>query len=99
MILDRTASLERLSGDTPTEAWADVDFRTEYRINIQPATAEAVIMSEGEFSKTFVGFVEANMPARTGDRIRVGAYSYTVRGIEDFRFGIIPHKRLTLLEE
>ena len=99
MILDRTIVLERKNGDTPTETWEPVGQNETHRANLQPASAEATLFAGGVFGKTFVAFVSATLDVRDGDRIRTGAYSYTVRGIEDFTYGPIPHKRLTLLKE
>jgi len=97
MFLDKTASVERKTGDTPTQTWAATG--NSYKCNIQPASAEATVMSGGEFAKTFVGFLPSGAAVQKGDRLRVGAQSYTIRGIEDFDWGLIPHLRITLIGE
>lgn len=96
MFLDKEITIERKTGN-PKQSWSLLSGT--YRANIQPATAEATIFANGEFAKTFTAFVLAKVDVRDGDRITADGSRYTVRGIEDFSFGLIPHKRLTLMKE
>lgn len=96
MILDKRVIVERKTKDTPFQSW--VIIYEDKRANIQPAGAEATVIAQGEFARTFIAFIGREVDVKVGDRIRVGEKSYTVRGIEEFN-SIIPHKRLTLLEE
>ena len=99
MLLDTSIQLEFKSGDTPTMGWKTEIPNPTYRANIQPAGAEASIIADGEFGKTYIAFVETSNPVQVGWRVRNGARSFVVRGVEDFNSSILPHLRLTMVKE
>lgn len=98
MILDRTVNIARLTPDeSDTDKEAYVDVLSGVRMNIQPASAELLALSEGQIGRTFRGFTTIS-GIYISDRITVSGNNvqYIVKGVEDWYFGPIPHLELLL---
>lgn len=100
MFLDKVCSVARLqplAGDANKENYQAVAGLEAVRLNLQPASPEFTAIAEGVFGKTFVGFTTTS-GVSDGDRLTIsGGKTYTVRGVEDWDFGVLPHYRLTLM--
>lgn len=100
MILDRVVSVARLTPDNDNadkEGYVAVVGLESVRMNIQPADAETVAISEGQIGRTFRGFTSVS-GIMLGDRVTVSGSNttYLVRGIEDWYFAPLPHLELIL---
>lgn len=103
MLLDKIASVSRLNPDTADadkESYQAVGNYNAIKINVQPATAELTAISEGKYGQTYRAFVAVS-GILIGDRITIsgtGGKVFTVKGIDDWMQGLIPHMELVLFE-
>lgn len=102
MYLDRVCLVERLqpiAGSTDKERYQVVGNYGAVRINVQPATAEVVAISNGVYGQTFTGFVSVS-GFKIGDRVTIsgGGSQYIVKGIQDQFYGPLPHLELVLFK-
>lgn len=100
MILDRVVSIARLTpdnADNDKEAYVSVSGLEGVRMNIQPADAELIALTEGQVGRTYKGFT-AISGIHISDKITISGSntSYLVKGISDWYFGFIPHLELVL---
>ena len=98
MILDRKVNIARLTPDSDNsdkEAYVDVLIGVD--MNIQPAGATLLALSEGQIGDTYKGFTSIS-GIYTSDRVTVSGTGtkYIVRGVEDWFFGPMPHLELLL---
>lgn len=70
------------------------------RMNIQPASAELTVMSDGEIFKTFKAFT-TNSGIVEGMRVTVSGTTdqYTIKGRERFDYAVGIHYELVLIKE
>lgn len=70
------------------------------RMNIQPASAELTVISDGEVFKTFKAFT-TNSGVVEGMRVTVSGTNdiYTVKGRERYDYGVGQHYELVLIKE
>jgi hypothetical protein len=73
-------------------------------INIQPASAEDTILSDGTFAQTWIGFT-AFSGVRSGGLLTISGANLgdlprnmIVKGIENWDQGDLPHYEMTLIE-
>jgi hypothetical protein len=102
MYLDKIAKVERLTptvADSDKEDYQAVGNYGAIRINLQPASPEVTALSEGQFGRTFTGFVTVS-GIRLGDRITFSGSNdkFIVKGIQDQFYGPIPHLELVLFK-
>jgi len=102
MIFDKKASVQRFtsdSGDSDKEQYASVDGLGNININIQPASAELIAITEGAVGLTFEAFVSIS-GIFIGDRITVSGTGdkFIVKGVRDWFFDPIPHLELILFK-
>ncbi len=91
------ATIERKSGNTPTQSY--VSTGKSYMVSIHPARAEHLVMVGGVFGEVYDIIAPLNAEIEIGDRLRVGGESYIVRGKEDYRKSPIPHISLVVVKE
>lgn len=101
MILDKRAFVARLSpnsDDNDKEMYVEI-VPGGISINIQPANAELVAITDGAFGQTFRAFTTYS-GLQIGDQITVSGVNtkYIVKGVNDWNFGPIPHLELVLFK-
>lgn len=100
MILDRTVNVARLTPDNDNaDKEGYVTLLSGVKMNIQPASAELLALSEGQIGKTYRAFTSIS-GILLSDKITVSGTgsNYIVKGVEDWHFGAIPHLELLLFE-
>lgn len=100
MILDRTVNIARLTPDNDNaDKETYVTLLTGVKMNIQPASAELLALSEGQIGKTFRAYTSIS-GILLSDKITVSGTSstYIVKGVEDWYFLPLPHLELLLFE-
>lgn len=102
MLLDRTTSIARLtptSSDTDKEQYLTVTGLEAVKMNIQPATAELIAVSDGAYGQTYQAFATVQ-GLRIGDQVTVSGSNdkYVIKGISDWNFPPIPHFELVLFK-
>ena len=100
MILDRVVSIARLTpdnSDNDKETYVTVSGLEGVKMNIQPADAELIALTEGQVGRTYKAFT-AISGIQISDKITISgsSTSYLVKGISDWYFGPIPHLELVL---
>mgnify|MGYP001567642294 CR=1 FL=1 len=101
MILDDVISIQRLTPDSTNankESYQINAALSAVAVNLQPATAEDVAISEGVFGQTYIGFTTES-GIKEGDFVTVSGSNQQLRvkGIEDWSKDPIPHFELTLV--
>lgn len=102
MITYKTTSIARLTvtvGDSDKESYVTVEGLERVAMDIQPANAELIALTDGVMGQTFRAFTqESNI--FIGDRVTVSGTSdvFTVRGIDNWDYGPIPHLELVLFK-
>lgn len=102
MILNLKADVSRLtpdSGDSDKEQYASINGLGNIDINIQPASAELIAITEGAVGLTFEAFTSIS-GIFIGDRITVSGTGdkFIVKGVRDWFFAPIPHLELILFK-
>lgn len=100
MILDRVVSIARLTPDNANndkETYVTVSGLEGVKMNIQPANAELIALTEGQIGRTYKGFTAIN-GIQISDKVTVSGsnVSYLVKGVSDWFFGPLPHLELVL---
>ena len=95
MILDRVVSVSKLTAtgaDADKETFEAVTGAEGVKMNIQPASAELTVLSEGKLGKTF-RFFTTYSGLGIGMRVTISGTLnvYDVRGVEDWDFSPLPH--------
>lgn len=110
MLLDKTTIISKITSDgagTDKETYTTYSGFREFglrsaavRMNIQPASAELTVLSEGEIFKTFKGFT-LNSGVVEGMRVTVSGTNdvYTVKGREKYDYGSGQHYELVLIKD
>ena len=105
MILDKVVTVKTLSAtaaDADQETYGTLSGAEAVKMNIQPAGGELTVLAEGQYGKTFRFFTTYSGLA-IGMRVTVSGTSdtYSVRGVEDWGFGPLPHYSgaLVLMQE
>lgn len=99
MFFDKNATVSRLS-PTPSDINKEVYvILANIRINIQPASAELVAVSEGVYGQTFQAFTTFS-GIEVGDLITVSGTNdkFTVKGVGEWTFPPIPHLEIVLFK-
>lgn len=101
MILDKRAYVARLSpnsNDNDKEMYVDI-LPGGIKINIQPADAELLAITDGAYGRTYVGYTTYSGLA-IGDRITTSgrAEVFIVKGLKDWQMPPLPHTELVLLK-
>lgn len=101
MYFDRVVSIARLTpeSDTDKESYATVVGLEAVPMNIQPATAELIAVSDGVYGQTFQAFTQSSN-VQIGDQITISGTNnkFIVKGIQDWNFPPIPHYELVLFK-
>lgn len=98
MILDRVVNIARLTPDnSDNDKEAYVTVLNGVRMNIQPASAELIALSEGQIGRTFRAYTAVST-IKISDQITVSGTGtrYIVKGVDDWHFGNLPHLELLL---
>lgn len=100
MYLDKNASVSRLSPNASNnnkEAYATIF--NNVKINIQPASAELVAVSEGVYGQTSLGFVSVS-GIEIGDLVTISGTGdqYVVKGVNEWFYNPIPHLEIVLFK-
>jgi hypothetical protein len=103
VILDKTVSISRLTvtvNDVDKEQYQPVGNMHAVGMNIQPASAELTAVSEGVYGQTYRAFVSVS-GIRIGDRVTVSGTNdrFTVKGVQDWYNGILPHLEIVLFKD
>lgn len=98
MYLDKNASIGRLSTTVPGER-AYATIMPNVRINVQPASAELVAVSEGVFGQTSLGFLSVS-GLEIGDLVTISGTGdkYVVKGVNDWFMLPLPHLEVVLFK-
>lgn len=107
LILDRICNISHLTPDTDNtnkEQYQTDTGLTAVAINIQPASPEDTILSDGVFAQTWIGFATQS-GIRSGDLLTISGAkigyperSLVVKGVTDWDMFEIPHYELLLTE-
>lgn len=107
MFFDKLGQVSRLQNSgTDKKTYQPVASLQGFPIQVQPASAEDVALSEGVFGRTYTIFTTQS-GINTGDRLTVSGtfidnYSQnvilTVNGIEDWYHGPLPHFEIVASE-
>lgn len=107
LIFDRVCYVSHLTKDDDNIKKEDYKIDaglTSVAINIQPASAEDTILSDGTFAQAWIGFVTSS-GIRSGDLITISGSKIgypekkmAVKGIQDWDLYEIPHYELLLTD-
>lgn len=107
LILDRICNISHLTSDTDNankEQYQTDAGLTAVAINIQPASAEDTILSDGTFAQAWIGFVTQS-GLRSGDLLTISGAKLgypqrpmVIKGVTDWDMFEIPHYELLLTE-
>ena len=103
LILDRVVNVHRLTADndnTDKEQYASYSPLQNIAINVQPASSEDQILSQGEYGSTYVAFTTAS-GILEGDKLvdTILGTTWIVKGRQHWSTpGMSPHMELTLWE-
>ncbi|MBP9781694.1 hypothetical protein KBC89_03495 [Candidatus Woesebacteria bacterium] len=99
MILDKIAYVARLS---PNQADNDKEMYVEIvpggiRINVQPADAELIAITDGAYGRTYSAWTTYSGVA-IGDRITISGSNqkFIAKGVKDWQMFPLPHTELVL---
>lgn len=100
MILDLSARLSRispLSDNSNKEQYSTII--ESFPINIQPASAELLVLAEGKLGQTFQAFTTVS-GIEIGDKVTVSGINtiYTVKGVDNWNMQPLPHLELVLFK-
>jgi len=100
----RVAHLAKLEIDNDKEEFKADAGLLNVAINIQPASAEDTLLSDGTFHQTWLGFT-AESGIRSGDILTISGANIgdlprdmVVKGVENWDQGDLPHYEITLTE-
>ena len=107
LILDRICSVSRLTRDVDNadkEQYQVDAGLTAIAINIQPASAEDTILSDGTFAQAWVGFItqsgirSGDLLTISGARLGYPGRPMIVKGLTDWDMLDMPHYELLLTD-
>ena len=102
MFFDKTAASARLSqdaSDNDKEAYSVFPINPNFRINIQPASADLTALVEGGLGMVFRGFTTYS-GLEIGDQITISGSikKFIVKGKNDWQQLPIPHLEVILFD-
>lgn len=103
IILDRVVNVARLTldtGSTTKESYQNHTPLQNIAINVQPATAEDVVIANGVFGQTYIGFTTYS-GILSGDRLMdtTTSEAFMVKGRTNWMTpALIPHIELLLVK-
>ncbi len=102
MYFDKKAAVSRFTpnqGDTDKEQYASVDGLGNIDINVQPASAELIAITDGAVGLTFEAFTSIS-GIKVGGRITISGSGgkFIVKGVREWFFAPIPHLEIILFK-
>lgn len=72
---------------------------TSWGLSLQPQGTDRNQLLDGYFGKLYAIYVDIACPATEGDIVVVGGKNYLVKGVSDYDFGGLEHKKLTAVQK
>lgn len=94
-LLDKTATVKRLTANGDTEAYTTT-ISTSVKCNIQPISTEMAALGEGSYWQSYKMYCLNTENIKAGDTVTVNGTLYTVKGIQEFTDGNFPHFEIML---